>query len=455
MPEPRQSRPVPSGRHRGLWCLTQEIARSVETILRSVHGLPVEMRQATLRVARDLLVAQSSVVDRLFHLPEIAPSVDGGPKASSEAISQALARPTTEAHQPMAALNLHASDRTAGMADKGSGRPLETIDSQRPMEAFRSCEGHDVPDMTSPVTESKITSPRTAKSKTGLNNLSGRVIVGLVMVSTSLVFWLSAPSAQRGGRSAHTQETRSAPVVAAAPIAKVDIASNGASTSTPTDELQQAAANRRSEIGPSPLSPLVAGPGGPLTAADPLTPTEPPVSASDNPLAAPPTSTPVDVPPRNVQSTLTSTDLATPAISQVQSGLRPSHAQIFPPEPTLQKGSTRHINQPAAPQQWRVAVRPQGPLTSASAPATAGRFAPVLLTLRDGPAALQIFEGLQKRHPDALANKKAEMRNFVGPDGQEWYRLLAVPAVTQAEATEVCHLLGSEGEALGCTVAAY
>ena len=127
------------------------------------------------------------------------------------------------------------------------------------------------------------------------------------------------------------------------------------------------------------------------------------------------------------------------------------------------EGAAQHSNQrsPAAPQPardgggaegsptWAAATVPLG----ATVPAAAPRFAPILLTLRDGPSALQVFEDLQKRHASALANKRAELRSFVGPDGNTWFRLIAVPAVAEAEAKKLCQALGAEGKALGCTVA--
>ena len=68
---------------------------------------------------------------------------------------------------------------------------------------------------------------------------------------------------------------------------------------------------------------------------------------------------------------------------------------------------------------------------------------------------MQIFGDLQHRHPATLSNKRGELKSFVGPDGQTWYHVIAVPAVTEAEAGAICRSLGPEGEALDCTVAAY
>ena len=196
MPESRQSERIPSRRYRGLWGTSQEIARSVDAILRSVHKLPVEMRDGTLRVARELLVAQSYVVDRLSRLPE--PSVGDEPKAGSQVdqvVPQALAPPTRATHhQPVSAwLDQNASRPTAAMLDKGSGRTLKTTDGQwQPIETFRSFEGHHVPNEISPAIESEFASPATAKAKTGLK------LVAPLIVVTSLVFWLCVSWCAKG-----------------------------------------------------------------------------------------------------------------------------------------------------------------------------------------------------------------------------------------------------------------
>ncbi len=101
------------------------------------------------------------------------------------------------------------------------------------------------------------------------------------------------------------------------------------------------------------------------------------------------------------------------------------------------------------PQTWVAATAP----APARVPAAAPRFAPMLFELRDGPAALQVFEDLKKRHGEVLADKQGELRTYVGSDGNTWYRVVALPAGTEAEAIKICRSLGSEGHALGCTVA--
>ena len=83
------------------------------------------------------------------------------------------------------------------------------------------------------------------------------------------------------------------------------------------------------------------------------------------------------------------------------------------------------------------------------------KFAPSILALRDGKAALQIYQDLQKRHPSVLGNKSAELRNFTGSDQTPWVQLLAVPSSSKEEAEAVCVKLGPEATALGCKVVPY
>jgi hypothetical protein len=149
----------------------------------------------------------------------------------------------------------------------------------------------------------------------------------------------------------------------------------------------------------------------------------------------------------------------TPESSEVHTVSRSAQIEKSPPKPMLQKpthddAQTRRSNQPSASASKFVVPGAKAPWQTASV-AVGGHFAPVLVTLKDKAAALQIFEDLQKRYAATLANKKAELKSFVGPDGQTWYHVAALPAATEAEAKAVCHALGSEGEALDCTVAPY
>lgn len=88
-------------------------------------------------------------------------------------------------------------------------------------------------------------------------------------------------------------------------------------------------------------------------------------------------------------------------------------------------------------------------------PAQVPKFAPSILALRDGKAALQIYQDLQKRHPSVLGNKSAELRNFTGSDQTPWVQLLAVPSSSKEEAEAICVRLGPEAKALGCKVVPY
>ena len=364
--------------------------------------------------------------------------------------------------------------------------------------------------------EGEIASPRT-RLKTAIGRVVDRasltrpVIAKLglaALAGASLMLWFGAPGAPRSGQSgdsasADTAEIRSAPVVATAPFAKV--ASNEADATTPTDAPQQAAPDARPEKLQSRLSP--SGPAATTaTGADPSTageprasapetaveapapgalviepppivlPTrsssdlatsavsEPRASAAEQPLNAPTTIAPVSKPRGKVASTAASADVATPESSEAQTVFRPAQIEKSPTKPALQKPTHEEAaawqsNQPSATAPLSKSVvtgtKASKPWQTASVAVVAEHFAPVLVTLKDKAAALQIFEDLQKRHAATLANKKAELRSFVGPDGQTWYHVAALPAVTEAEAREVCHSLGSEGEALDCTVAPY
>jgi hypothetical protein len=634
MPELRQARGMPTGDHDHLVGLYQEISRSVDTILRSLPGLPLDMRHRALRIGRELLLAQSHVIDKLAYLSDIKPSFDNSFQGPDQRRPQAPTRPATATnHQPITPwLNQHASDPIAGLAGTGSEQARETTDDHRPIETFGSSDGLDVASLTPPgalsdtisqvggvgaiererrrqddqsnlakldrvaselqqqfsdhlahlpstivdhdiairassfqsnhqgvhgtfiailqsgnvnrvasgsISESlrsaaytseaatshvdaevaalderhwlegEVTSP-TTRLKTAFGRVMGRAPLALPMIAklvvaamagASIMFWFSAGaprSAQpAGSASSGTEETRGAPVVAAAPFTKAAAASKEATAKPPTDAPQHAAALQ--EKFQSRLSPSVAPP---LAVADTDTSaSERP--ASENALESPTTSAPVIKPPRNVPSTLSSTDLASPQVDQprssapvqplsaptptapvmkpprnipsmasanlatsqisaVQTGPEPSHAQKAKPtlqKPTHEVAPARQSSQPTS-----LALEPKpvvdGPKASktwqtASVAVVAGHFAPVLVTLKDKAAALQIFDDLQKRHAAALANKKAEFRSFVGPDGQTWYHVVAAPPVTEAEASNVCRSLGPEGEALDCAVAAY
>jgi hypothetical protein len=68
---------------------------------------------------------------------------------------------------------------------------------------------------------------------------------------------------------------------------------------------------------------------------------------------------------------------------------------------------------------------------------------------------LRIFKELQQRHPQALAGKTAELRSYTGPDQKPWFHVLAAPPAAKDKASELCRLLGEEGQALGCNVVTY
>lgn len=81
-------------------------------------------------------------------------------------------------------------------------------------------------------------------------------------------------------------------------------------------------------------------------------------------------------------------------------------------------------------------------------------YAPVLLELKNAGSLMQVFEDLQRRH-SALAGKRAELRPAAGPNNESWFALLAVPAVTKAEAEAICRAMGAEGATLRCRTTKY
>ncbi|MCB1484137.1 MAG: hypothetical protein KDJ17_04505 [Hyphomicrobiaceae bacterium] len=133
-----------------------------------------------------------------------------------------------------------------------------------------------------------------------------------------------------------------------------------------------------------------------------------------------------------------------------------SDIKTVKPPATTPKETEQKIDKPAP-----VAAKPkvQEPAafktTVKPTPQPVQKFAPVILVLRDGKVALQIYQDLQKRHPAVLGGKTAELRSFTGTDQTPWVKLLAVPSVSKEEAEAICQQLGSEGKALGCNVVPY
>lgn len=88
-------------------------------------------------------------------------------------------------------------------------------------------------------------------------------------------------------------------------------------------------------------------------------------------------------------------------------------------------------------------------------PVPTQKFAAAILALRDGKAALQIYQDLQNRHPGVLGSKKGELRSFNGPDQTPWVQVLVLPPSSKEDAQAICQNLGAEGAALGCKVVSY
>lgn len=130
-----------------------------------------------------------------------------------------------------------------------------------------------------------------------------------------------------------------------------------------------------------------------------------------------------------------------PDIKKIEPADTPKDPRLAKPAPVAAKP---RVQEPSA---FKTTVKPM--------PQPAQKFAPVILVLRDGKTALQIYQDLQKRHPAVLGNKTAELRSFTGTDQTPWVRLLAVPAVSQEDAEAICQQLGTEGQALGCKVVPY
>ena len=118
MLERRRSRRMSSARHDNLWDLSQDVARSLEALLKSVPGLPVAMHEGTLRAARELLLI-SDFHHRLkrIDLSRVEPAYAGHLAQLGQGASQGLPRPASRTpHQPVYPwLNKRASEPRADL----------------------------------------------------------------------------------------------------------------------------------------------------------------------------------------------------------------------------------------------------------------------------------------------------------------------------------------------------
>ena len=447
--ELRYARRVPSARRDHLWRLSQDVARSLEALLKSVDGLPVAMHEGTLRTARELLLVQISVIDELIDLSRTE-SPDGHFAQGYRGTPHGLHRPAhVTQHEPvLASMSEQASDPRRADLNTLLGRVGDIGRLSRPTVL-----------------------------KLGLG----------VTAVASVIFWLSASGTQTSGQSGSAsapQETRG---VTDAPMA---------SSARAPSETASLATSRVAGVGggavdaPAPVGtrPLTA------TSADPPLLTEPRFAVWSQVNSKPVNSKPADRLPSDfremgsaavtrapnadrevagktsapaesaARTAMAETPLTATDPPSVLSESRPSAGDPSPtarvPSPAVATTSpddpAQSGNQPtrSAVQSGRGEDRAKKSpsWTTATVPTAAPRFAPILVTLRDGPAALQIFEELKQRHGPTLADKRAHLKSFVGPDGNTWFRLIALPAVTEAEARKLCQALGAEGKALGCKV---
>ena len=464
------ARGVPSTRRDDLWQLSQEIARSLDALLERARGLPAAMHEETLRAARELLVVQISVFDELIELSRTEPL--GGDDIAR--VAYATRPPPPNALPPSKGRRHQSGD---AWLKPHSGAALNGLLGR-------------VADMGS------LSRPTVAKLGAG------------VTVAASLIFWLSWSGSQTNGQSgaAVPQELRSGAVTTSS-IADGETAFNakafheraphepGSSETAslgagPGRDHEVNAGHVGGTMGAAETSPGATPMGASLLGAE-VDPSmiSTPRPASDAQAMSPSTSSAYSAPAtrsadapgathadREATNVAVWTELPRPAAAVgVPNTPRPPvaakpdtdtpltgrvpSAQVAVPPPKVEApqrvdSPTKAALQPdrgagkAPPsQKWAVATVPSAP--SAAAP----RYASMFMTLKDGAAALQIFEDLKIRHAEVLADKRGELRSYVGSDGQTWYRVVALPAGTEVEATKICQSMGSEGHALGCTVA--
>ena len=453
----RHPQRLPSARRDQLWRLSEDIARSLETLLKSGQGLPVPMHESTLRAARELLLVQISILDELIELSRSEPSPDGYLAHGERGMPYALPRSAYVApQQPVASMTEHASDPRRADLNTLLGR---------------------VGDI------GRLTRPTVLKLGIG------------VTAAASVIFWLSSSGVQTNGQSKTASAPQGTPsgTVSAVPMtgAPTDSRAEGPSETASLATSQVAGVGGGAVDAPVPVGtrPLTA------TTADPPLLTEPRFAVWSQVNSKPVNSKPADRLPSDfremgsaavsgapntggevagktsapavsaARTAMAAAPLTATDLPSVLSESRPSAGDPSPtariPSPAVATTSpddpAQSGNQPtgSAVQSGRADDRAKKSpsWTTATVPAAAPRFAPILVTLRDGPAALQIFEELKQRHAAVLANKSAQLRSFVGPDGNTWFHLIALPAVTEAEARNLCQALGAEGKALGCSVA--
>jgi hypothetical protein len=101
-----------------------------------------------------------------------------------------------------------------------------------------------------------------------------------------------------------------------------------------------------------------------------------------------------------------------------------------------------------APAKQRAApakVEPEAaPAAEAAAP-RAGQFVAVLFTHQDEPTTAHVFASLQQQYPNELADRQGESQPInLGKKGV-WHRLVALPAGSRQDASDLCAQLSSAG----------
>lgn len=393
------------------------------------------------------------------------------------------------AHLPSTAVDYHAGSRPSSSQDRyqdidrtfvgilqNGGRNKPAIEELSPAGyASEAAYAHDAAepitsgetasetewedaDDTSAISSLKMAIGRLAKRA----SLTLPMLVNLgvaVAAGASLSFWFGASGEPRFPVQSALQEkiqSRLGPSPPDSAEATTAVVSGKSEKRAPTsDSSLEARVSTASAVG---QQQYVVSTLSPADLATPEIP-EPRASASGPIFSAvtPPPAAPQQKPP----STPSSNGSPASHIGADRNASPSSPLQELLTRPSREDRSARLEIKPTIPvRQSNLTIAAQRTKPAQAAPKTTGsvdsrHFTPILMSLKDKTAALQIFEDLQRRHAAALANKRAEAASFIGPDGQLWYHVRALPAVTKAEAMEVCRALGPEGEAFDCTVAPY
>ena len=268
------------GQYDQLWGLSREISCAVDIILRSVHALPGAMRQNKLRVARELVAAQSCMLDQLIFLTAFETARDRGFENSDRYMARAVT-PTAASERALGTIDgdfLSESYALSECRDIVSASTIDDYDVKIPASPLRShLRGQrrtylavgtvaasqnlsTIRQLNTAASHSRPTTdlsePRSLANGTSLTtNLTSliervasrvpftRSIIAILcvgaIVGASLTLWLAAPDAQSSGQSGG----------AAAPLRseKIEIASQDANAIVLTAAPQQATGDATAE----------------------------------------------------------------------------------------------------------------------------------------------------------------------------------------------------------------